>query len=137
MLLSGKRLFIVEDNPENLMIMRILLEQHGARVESISWAIDVIERLTIFGRVDAILLDLMLDDGRTGFEVFEAIRRLPMYRQVPVVAVSAAELAVALPKVRGKGFQGFIPKPVDFDRFPAQIRQALDTGEIWVTGYSA
>jgi len=47
------------------------------------------------------------------------------------VAVSASESAVAIPKVKAKGFAGFISKPIDYDRFPNQIVAVLNQEAVW------
>src|SRR5215510_12056625 len=104
--LQGKRIFIVEDNMGNNAVMQLLLEWKGAKVVSERWGTDVVERLQNFGQVDIILLDLMLPNGMTGYEIFDQIRAVPEYDSVPIVAVSAADASSAIPKARAKGFNG-------------------------------
>jgi len=130
-LLQGKRIFIIEDNLGNRAIMQLLLEQHGVRVDFERWGIDTLDRLHKFQPVDLILLDLMFPGEVTGYDIFDQIRSFSEYEHTPIIAVSASEPAVSIPKTREKGFNGFIPKPINFDNFPKQIASILDGDNIW------
>ena len=131
--LKDKRIFIIEDNLGNRAIMQLLLEQRGAIVSFERWGIDMIARLAKFKPVDLILLDLMFPSGVTGYDICDTIRSHNEYINIPIVAVSASEPAVSIPKVKAKGFQGFITKPISFDEFPKQIGQLLAGYEVWET----
>src|SRR5690348_5891228 len=124
MQLKNKLIFIVEDNTQNRVVFQMALVMTGARVEFERWGKDAIARLENFRSVDLIILDLMLSNGISGYDIFTQIRALPQYAAIPILAVSAAEPAIALPKTREMGFSGFIAKPIDDDLFPRQIEQA-------------
>jgi len=85
-------------------------------------------------RVDLIILDLMLHNGISGYDIFDQIRAVPTYDAVPIVAVSAAEPAIALPKTQRQGFSGFISKPIDDTLFPKQVAQLLAGEQVWYAG---
>ena len=131
--LKNKFIFIVEDNAQNRVVYQMVLGMSGARVDFERWGREVISRLKM-RQVDLIILDLMLYNGISGYEIFTEIRKNSDYDQVPIVAVSAAEPAVALPKTQQMGFSGFIAKPVDDDLFPKQIAQILAGQPIWYGG---
>ncbi len=131
MLLADRRIFIVEDNLENRAIMQMLLEQHGAKIGLDRWGIDTINRLVAFMPVDVILMDLMLPNNTNGFEIFQKIRADGRFNDLPIVAVSAMDASVALSRVMSYGFAGLIGKPIDFDRFPRQVADAINTGSLW------
>lgn len=131
MYLTGKRIFIVEDNLNNKVIAQMLLESEGAKVMIERWGVEVINRLTTFAPFDAILLDLMLPNHLTGYDIFQQIRQLNKFDHVPIVAVSAADVFTAMPKAKEMGFSGFITKPVDFRNFPQQIKRIIDGESIW------
>lgn len=84
--------------------------------------------------VDAILLDLMLPGGISGYKVFEQIRAEPMFAKVPVVAVSAADSIVAIHACQKSGFSGFIAKPIDVNLFPQQIAGIIRGEQVWHSG---
>jgi CheY-like chemotaxis protein len=123
--LQGKRIFIVEDNVQNKTIMQLLLEMQGATIAIDRWGRDTIQRLQAFSPVDLILMDLMLPNNVTGYELFDLIRVLPEFANVPVIAVSAADPSESTVKTREHGFAGFIAKPIEFETFAHQIAQIL------------
>jgi CheY-like chemotaxis protein len=133
-LLQGKRIFIVEDNVQNRVVFTMVLQIHGARVEFDRWGRETLSRMRNFPNMDLIILDLMLPNGVTGYQVFDEIRTVPDYAAVPIIAVSAAEPAIALPKTREKGFNGFIAKPVDDELFPKQLARVMAGEKIWSAG---
>jgi DNA-binding response OmpR family regulator len=49
-----------------------------------------------------------------------------------IAAVTANSLPQDEVRARAAGFDGFIGKPLDFDRFPAQIRTILSGEAVWV-----
>jgi len=132
--LKGKRIFLIEDNVGNRAIMQTLLEQQDVTIGFERWGVDTVKKLQEFAPVDIILLDLMFPRGITGYEVFDQIRANPEFDDVPIVAVSASEPSVAIPKTKAKGFAGFIAKPFDFDRFPLQILAVLKHEPVWDAG---
>lgn len=111
--------------------MQLLLEMQGVEISFERWGIDTMKRLERFAPVDLILLDLMFPGGITGYDVFDQIRANPDYATIPIIAVSASEPAISIPKTKAKGFKGFIAKPINFDAFPEQIRLILNGQEIW------
>jgi CheY-like chemotaxis protein len=134
MLLKGKSIFIVEDNAQNRIVFQMSLIRHGALIDFERWGADTIVRLRNLPKVDLIILDLMLAEGVSGFDVYDQIRTLPKYAKVPIVAVSAMDPAVAVPKVQSKGFNGFIAKPIEKNLFPFQIGSVLDGKQVWHWG---
>lgn len=132
--LNNKRIFLIEDNLGNRAIMQTLLESQGAKTNFERWGIDTIAKLEAFHPVDIILLDLMLPRGVTGYDIFSEIRNHHQLKHVPIVAVSASDASSAIPKTRSMGFNGFISKPIDYDRFPEQIIAILKNQPVWDAG---
>ncbi len=134
MLLSNKAVFIVEDNVQNRVVFQMSLVRHGATVDFERWGPDAICQLNRLLRVDVIVLDLMLADHASGFDVFDQIRAVPRYERVPIVAVSAMDPAIALPRAKAKGFAGFIAKPIDGHLFPKQLAEIIEGKQVWYAG---
>ena len=135
-LLENKRIFVVEDNLQNRVIFQILLTGEGVRLDFDRWGRDTVARLQGFAPVDLIIMDLMLGGGVTGYDIFDQIRTFPAFAQTPIVAVSAADPAVAIPKVQEKGFNGFIAKPVDDTLFAQQLLSIIQGEPVWYAGGS-
>lgn len=133
-LLQGKRIFIVEDNPHNRIIFTTILRMHGAAIEFDRWGRDTLARLHGFQKVDLIVLDLMLPTGHSGYEIFDQLRCRAEFDATPIIAVSAAEPALAIPKTKLRGFAGFIAKPIDDELFPEQIAMSIAGEPIWYAG---
>ncbi|MCU0475124.1 MAG: response regulator [Anaerolineae bacterium] len=130
--LQNKRIFYVEDDARNRAVIRILLEAAGAQIEFDRWgfAETAIPKIKAF-QPDLILLDLMLPAQVSGYEVYEALQRTSSLQKVPVVAVSASDPSVEIPKAKAKGLNGFIPKPIDIDHFTNALCDILDGKQIW------
>ena len=134
LLLADKRIFIVEDNPQNRVVFQMALVRHGAQVDFDRWGRDAVAHLIDASQLNLIVLDLMLAEGVSGFDLYDEIRAVPKLAAIPVVAVSAMDAAVALPMARSKGFAGFIAKPIDNNLFPKQIATILTGQPVWHTG---
>jgi len=130
--LRGKRIFIIEDDLANRAIAQIALEQAGARTAIDRWGKEAVAKIHKFLPVDLILLDLMLPDNVSGFEVFDLICQEEALQNIPIVAFSAAEAGQAIEQARSKGFAGFIAKPIDIDLFAQQVAQILSGQTLWL-----
>jgi two-component system cell cycle response regulator DivK len=81
-------------------------------------------------RVDLILLDIQLPN-EDGYGVLGQLRLHPKLKDTRVVAVTANILPQDEAKARTAGFDGFIGKPLDFNRFPQQITALLAGEDVW------
>ena len=131
MLLSGRRIFLVEDNPENIAVIQILLKNQGAELIVDAYASGQVQRVMAAMPLDLIILDLMLPFGRSGFDVFDELHRTPLLHDVPVVLVTAADAGQTLYEAQQRGFNGFIAKPIDTGLFPQQIAHIIQGGSVW------
>lgn len=132
MLLRGKRIFIVEDKLKTTAIAQTLLEREGARVLVERWGTEMQLFLKIYGPMDMILLDLTLPGNVSGFDVFRELHQIYQFARIPIVAVSAADPATAIPQTQALGFAGFISKPVDLLLFAKQIERILSGESLWI-----
>jgi two-component system cell cycle response regulator DivK len=120
---------IVEDNVSNFVLMARMLDYLGLNCEWKTSGFEVVEYADTIPHVDLILMDIRLpyEDG------YEALRKLRSsdFKDIPVVAVTAYVSEDQMRKARSAGFDGFIGKPLDPDRFPEQIRRILDHEPVW------
>jgi len=124
-------ILIVEDNFSNFLLMTRLLALLG--VKKCEWKASgwkVLEYAETLGNIDLVLMDLMLPDC-DGYESLESLRSHPRFKDVPIVAVTANVSGSSVTRAREAGFDGFIGKPLDPDRFPDQVRRALLGEEVW------
>ncbi len=134
MSLANKRIFIVEDNVHNRVVYKIALTRHGAQLDFDPWGRQTLQKMSALEHIDLIVLDLMLPSGYSGYDIYAKIRNIPEFDDVPIVAVSAADPSVAIPKTREMGFSGFITKPIDDDLFPEQIVKIINGEQVWDVG---
>jgi two-component system, cell cycle response regulator DivK len=122
---------VVEDNPDNLMVVTDLLRMIGVKyVNSRASGRQGIKLAETMPRVDLILLDIQLPH-EDGYAVLKNIRAHPKLQDTLVVAVTANVLPQDEARARTAGFDGFIGKPLDFDLFPQQIKAILEGEDVW------
>jgi two-component system cell cycle response regulator DivK len=124
-------ILIVEDNFNNFLLMTRLLAFLG--VSKCEWKASgwkVLEFAETLGDINLILMDLMLPEA-DGYQSLEDLRSHPNFEGVPIVAVTADSGVDSMERARSAGFDGFIGKPLDPDRFPDQIRRVLKGEEVW------
>ena len=133
--LQGKRIFIVEDNITNLAVFATTLRQQGATVIQNAWNVGTADVLEQKLPIDVILLDINLRRGISGYDVFDEIKANPQLVHIPVVAVTSLDPETEIPKAQGKGFSGFISKPISLVNFPAQIAGVIAGEAVWVVSW--
>ncbi len=122
---------VVEDNASNFVLAARLLAFAGVR--HCEWKTTGWEVAGFAGslpRVDLVLVDLRLPH-QDGYQVLAALRAHPKFRDTPIVAVTAQSDREELERARQAGFSGFLPKPLDPDRFPAQLARILQGEQLW------
>ncbi|MFK7803908.1 MAG: response regulator [Anaerolineae bacterium] len=132
MILKGKKIFLVEDDPVNLAIIRVTLQKQGAVVPFDHWGDSTLERLSAQANtIDLILLDIMLPGNVTGYDIFDQIKNEDSLKDKPIIAVTASDPNLEVPKARLKGFDGYISKPINRQRITKDILSVIEGGEIW------
>jgi CheY-like chemotaxis protein len=113
----------VEDNPVGLLVLRHALERHAVEVDT---AADGYAALEAAGkrRYELILMDLQMP-GMDGFQTTAAIRKLPGYATVPIIALTANFSDEIRRQCQEEGMQGFISKPVEPGRLWETISRYL------------
>jgi two-component system cell cycle response regulator DivK len=123
---------VIEDDPSNLMVVTDLLRLVGVRyINSRASGWQGIKLAESLPRLDLILLDIQLP-REDGYTILQQIRVHPKLQETRVVAVTANVMPQDEARARAAGFDGFIGKPLDFDRFPLQIQGLLQGEEVWM-----
>jgi two-component system cell cycle response regulator DivK len=122
---------VVEDNLNNFLLITRLLAYLGVkRCEWKASGWQVLEYLDSLPKVDLILMDIFLPE-RDGYEALQLIRAESRFKDTLIVAVTADASQENLERARRAGFNGFIGKPLNPDRFPDQIRRILQGEPVW------
>jgi CheY-like chemotaxis protein len=135
--LDGKKILVVDDDVRNIFALTSLLEDHHLEVvhaENGRAGIEVLEKTP---NVDLVLMDIMMP-GMDGYETIKAIRQLPNFRSVPIIALTAKAMKGDRAKCIGAGASDYITKPVDLDQLFSVLRVWISFGnemaQIAVTG---
>ncbi|MFL5806431.1 MAG: response regulator [Roseiflexaceae bacterium] len=123
---------VIEDDPNNLMVATDFLQLLGVKyVNSRASGWQGLKLAESLPQLDLILLDIQLP-REDGYAILQRIRENPKFKETRVVAVTANVLPQDAVRARAAGFDGFIGKPLDFDRFPHQIRAILRGEPVWM-----
>lgn len=122
---------VVEDNVPNFVLIARMLAFMG--VQRCEWKTSgwhVVQFADTLPRVDLILMDIRLP-YEDGYQALAKIRDHQRLANTLVIAVTAEASEDQLQKAKAAGFDGFLGKPLDPDRFPEQIRRVLNGEEVW------
>ena len=120
---NDAELLVVDDNPDNRLLLRMLLQSLNVSVMEANDGPMALKLLADF-TPGIILMDLRMP-GMTGYEVFERIRGIDRLNSVPVVAVTASAFSHEQKACLDHGFDAFISKPIDADELIGTVRQFL------------
>ncbi len=121
---------VVEDNVSNFVLIARLLGYLGIHCEWKTSGYEVVEYADLLPKLDLILMDIRLP-YEDGYEALKKIRSSPKLSKIPVIAVTAEASMEQMQKAHAAGFDGFIGKPIDPDRFTTQIQQILNGDPVW------
>ena len=121
---------VIEDDASGLAIISVMLRRMGLRTVMERFASTALERDKKMPRGDVVFLDLGLPDG-DGYEVLQQLKSDPQFKDVPVVAVTARDASTEMPKAQAAGFNSFLGKPLNRNRFPDQVRRIIEGEEVW------
>jgi two-component system cell cycle response regulator DivK len=124
---------VVEDNVSNFVLIARLLGYLGIHCEWKTSGYEVVEYANTIPELDLILLDIRLP-YEDGYGALQRIRASDNLKNTLVVAVTAEASTEQMNKARQAGFDGFLGKPLDPDRFPDQIQQILAGEPVWEIG---
>ena len=117
--MTAHKILIIEDNEQNLYMMRYLLEQSGYHVVSATTGRDGIQ-VALDQRPHVILLDIQLP-LMDGYSVAAALRRLPEIAKTPIVVVTSYAMAGDRERALAAGATDYIEKPIDPSIFVSQV----------------
>jgi len=125
---------VVEDNVSNFVLIARLLGFMGIHCEWKTSGYEVVEYADTLPRLDLILMDIRLP-YEDGYGAMKKIRSSERLKSVPIIAVTAEASQEQMNKARASGFDGFLGKPLDPDRFPDQVKRILSGEAVWEIPY--
>lgn len=118
-----RKVLIIEDNEQNLYLLRFILEKHGYEVEAAQDGQEGIEK-AMRVKPGLILLDVQLP-VMDGYAVARHLRSNPDLVRTPIVAVTSYAMPGDREKALESGCTGYIEKPINPDTFMAQVEAHL------------
>lgn len=126
--LEPAKILVVDDTPENLEIVGMILEQHHYDVyiaHSGQTALDLLRNVA----VDLILLDVMMPE-MDGFETCIAIRGLEQHRDTPIIFMTAKVDVESAVRGFELGAADYIRKPINLLELIARIKTQLELRQL-------
>src|SRR5437660_12763803 len=117
------KILYIEDNRENRMLVRAVLEAAGYLIVDAEDGLAGIEA-AIREEPALILLDINLP-GVDGYEIVAILKSFPNLASTPVIAVTAYAMQGDRQRTLVAGCDGYIQKPIDVDAFPKQVEEFL------------
>ncbi|MBP0017461.1 MAG: diguanylate cyclase [Cyanobacteria bacterium SBLK] len=116
-------ILLVDDKPDNIRILDTMLTQQGYKVRKVTngkMALQVAES----ARPDLILLDVAMPE-MDGYEVCQYLKADPVTSEIPVVFLSALELAFNKVRAFEVGGADYITKPFNLSEVQVRIENQL------------
>ncbi len=122
--MAGEPLLIVDDNPTNLKLVRVLLEGAGYAVRIALDADEALAMLREF-RPRLILMDIQLP-GMDGLALTRMLKANPSLRDIIILGLTAYAMKGDEERILAAGCNGYIAKPIDTRTLPGIVASHLD-----------
>jgi CheY-like chemotaxis protein len=124
--LDGRRILVVEDDVRNVFALTTVLEPQGATVELARNGREALEQLersrSPGGKpIDLVLMDIMMPE-MDGFTAMREIRKQPVWKKLPIIALTAKAMRDDQEKCLAAGANDYIAKPLDVDKLLSLVR---------------
>jgi two-component system cell cycle response regulator DivK len=121
---------VIDDDATGLDVLAEFLATMGMTCTKVQIPARAEQVLASLDRVDIVFLDLEMPHI-DGYEMLDILRnRVGISAPIVAYSVHVSEIRAA----QQLGFDSFIGKPMDLDRFPAQLRRILRGEQVWETG---
>ncbi|MFB9339171.1 HAMP domain-containing protein [Actinoplanes octamycinicus] len=122
--LAGRKVLVVDDDARNVFALTNILELHGMEVVYAENGRKGIDVLAQHDDIDLILMDVMMPE-MDGYAATAAIRAMPKYANLPIIAVTAKAMHGDREKSISSGASDYVTKPVDAEDLLACIERWL------------
>ena len=119
---TKSRVLIVDDNALNIKITKKILEKYNIEVDTVKTGKDCIFKIKSGQSYDLILLDDVLPD-LGGMEVVHVVKNIQGFDIPPVIAYTANVMNGIKEEYLAKGFDDYMPKPLDIYQFDGIIKR--------------
>jgi two-component system, cell cycle response regulator DivK len=125
--MASEPILIVDDNPANLKLARLLLGAEGHDARTAIDAEQAIKLLETF-HPRLILMDIQLP-GMDGLELTRKLKADPRTRHILIIALTAYAMRGDEARARAAGCDGYVAKPLDVHTLPGVIARCIASAE--------
>ncbi len=122
--LAGKKVLLVDDDIRNIFALTSVLERQNMVILSAETGRDAIRQLQATPDIDIVLMDIMMPE-LDGIDTMRMIRKLPQFKSLPMVAVTAKAMKGDREKCIEAGAWDYLSKPVDSEQMLSVLRAWL------------
>ena len=116
-------ILVVDDNPTNLKLARLVLEGEGYDVQGAQDAEEALRVLEAF-RPRIILMDLQLP-GMDGLSLTRILKAGPQTQAITIIAVTSYAMPGDEERARAAGCDAYVTKPIDTLALPLLLARIL------------
>jgi CheY-like chemotaxis protein len=124
LVLTGRKVLIVDDDIRNIFALSSVLEEQGMTIASAENGRDAIKLLQAQHDVDVVLMDMMMPE-MDGIETMRRVRQIESCQDLPIIAVTAKAMKGDREKCMEAGAWDYLSKPVDPGLLLAVLRSWL------------
>ncbi|MEO7165108.1 MAG: HAMP domain-containing protein, partial [Bdellovibrionia bacterium] len=121
----GKTILVVDDDVRNIYAITTVLESSEMKVLYAENGILAIKKLKENKDIDLILMDMMMPE-MDGIEATQEIRKLPEFKNLPIISLTAKAMKGDREKCLAAGASDYITKPVIPDRLLSMMNLWLN-----------
>jgi CheY-like chemotaxis protein/HAMP domain-containing protein len=126
-LLSSKEVLVVDDDVRNIFALTSVLERYNMNVISAESGKEALGILQEMPSINIVLMDIMMPE-MDGYDTMRAIRRLPQFKALPIIALTAKAMKGDREKCLEAGASDYIAKPVNAEQLLSLMRLRLYQG---------
>ncbi|MBO0728936.1 MAG: HAMP domain-containing protein [Acidimicrobiaceae bacterium] len=123
-MMEGRKILLVDDDARNAFAISSMLEQRGLSVVHAPNGSTGIEALLADNQIDLVLMDVMMPE-MDGNATTAAIRKMPQFEGLPIIALTANAMKGDFEKSVASGASDYVTKPVDREYLLERIRHWL------------
>lgn len=130
--MTAVNVLIIDDNQPNSKILSMLLKTQGVESFILNNPVKLDEFISTLPQINIVFLDLEMPMVN-GFQVMDKLRADDGFATTQIIAYSVHSSELA--NTNRYGFDGFIGKPIDSDKFPEVLNNILAGKSVWIASF--